>query len=106
MNKIKQLREEKRISQVKMAMDLNTTQASISKYERGQAVPDVGMLIQIAQYFQVSVDYLLELTPFRDFSPDLQLSKQEYKRLLLFNGLSSNQKKQAIAYLTGLKDQK
>lgn len=45
-----------------MAMDLNLNQNTISRYETGVREPSITELIRIADYFGVSVDYLLELT--------------------------------------------
>ncbi|MBQ5995004.1 MAG: helix-turn-helix transcriptional regulator [Clostridia bacterium] len=60
--RIKQLRSSKNISQLKMAMDLSLNQNTISRYETGAREPSISELIRIAEYFDVSVDYLLELT--------------------------------------------
>ena len=56
------LREQKKISQLKLAMDLNMNQNSISRYENGQRQADYQTLIAFADYFGVSIDYLLERT--------------------------------------------
>ncbi len=60
--RIKEMREKKRISQVKMAMDLNMNQNSVSRYENGVRQADYDTLIAFAEYFGVSVDYLLRRT--------------------------------------------
>lgn len=60
--RIKYLRKKNRISQIKMAMDLNLAQNSISQYESGARQADYQTLISIADYFNVSIDYLLERT--------------------------------------------
>ena len=60
--RLAQLRKERKISQVKLAMDLNTNQNTISRYETGEREADYAMLIRIADYFNVSIDYLLERT--------------------------------------------
>lgn len=60
--RLKFLREKKNISQLKLAMDLNMNQNSISRYETGQRQADYATLIAFADYFNVSVDYLLERT--------------------------------------------
>lgn len=60
--RLKYLREKKRISQLKMAMDLNLAQNTISQYESGARQADYQTLISIANYFNVSIDYLLERT--------------------------------------------
>ncbi len=53
---------EKGISQIKLAMDLHLAQNSISRYENGTHEADYKTLIAIADYFNVSIDYLLERT--------------------------------------------
>lgn len=50
------------MSQLSLAMKLNTTQISISRYETGKREPDLKTLILIADFFDVSIDYLLERT--------------------------------------------
>ena len=62
MLRLKELRSKRKISQQKLAMDLSILQASISKYEKGIAEPDINMLIRMANYFHVTVDYLLGRT--------------------------------------------
>lgn len=56
---LKKLRKEKGISQLKLAMDLNMTQNTISRYETGEREPGINELIKIADYFDVSIDYLV-----------------------------------------------
>ena len=60
--RLKLLREQKHMSQLSLAMKLNTTQMSISRYETGKREPDLKTLILIADFFDVSIDYLLERT--------------------------------------------
>ncbi len=60
--RLKELRAKKGISQLKLALDLNTNQNTISRYETGEREADYAMLIAIANYFDVSLDYLLERT--------------------------------------------
>ena len=60
--RLKELRTARGISQLKLAIDLNMNQNSISRYETGQREADYKTLIAFADYFQVSVDYLLERT--------------------------------------------
>jgi len=62
MIRLKELRKKKNISQVKLAMDLNMNQNSISRYENGEREADYETLIAFADYFDVSVDYLLGRT--------------------------------------------
>ena len=57
--RLKELRKKKGISQLRLATDLNTTQNTISRYETGEREPGIDELIKIADYFNVSVDYLI-----------------------------------------------
>ena len=43
-------------------MDLNTSQNTISRYETGEREPGINELIKLADYFGVSVDYLIGRT--------------------------------------------
>lgn len=65
--RLKELRKEKGISQLKLALDLSTNQNTISRYETGEREADYNMLIKLADYFNVSIDYLLERTDNRTF---------------------------------------
>ena len=58
--RLKELREKRKVSQLKLALDLNINQNSISRYETGQREEDYKTLIAFADYFNVSIDYLLE----------------------------------------------
>lgn len=60
--RLKYLRQKMGVSQLKLAMDLSLNQNSISRYETGEREAGYEMLIRIADYFDVSVDYLLERT--------------------------------------------
>ena len=60
--KLRELRKSKGISQLKLAMDLNMNQNSVSRYENGEREADYATLISIADYFDVSIDYLLGRT--------------------------------------------
>ena len=60
--RIKELRKKKGLSQLRLAMELNTTQNTISRYETGEREPGIDELIKIADYFHVSVDYLIGRT--------------------------------------------
>ncbi len=65
--KLKELRKEKGISQLKLAMDLSMNQNTISRYETEERQADYETLIKIADYFNVSIDYLLGRTENRTF---------------------------------------
>lgn len=56
---LKELREERGLSQQKLAEILNTSQQTIFKYEKTLVEPDIETLISMADFFEVSVDYLI-----------------------------------------------
>ncbi len=58
-NNISELRCEDGITQSKLAQVLNYSDKAVSKWERGESLPDVTVLKKIADYFGVTVDYLL-----------------------------------------------
>ncbi|MBQ4140424.1 MAG: helix-turn-helix transcriptional regulator [Clostridia bacterium] len=60
--RLKELRKSRGITQLKLAIDLGMNQNSISRYESGEREADYRTLIAFADYFNVSVDYLLERT--------------------------------------------
>ncbi len=57
--RLKELRKKKKISQLKLAIDLNMNQNTISRYENLEREADYQTLIRFADYFDVSLDYLL-----------------------------------------------
>ncbi len=57
--RLKKLRKAKKISQTKLAIDLNMNQNSISRYENLERQADYDTLIKFADYFGVTIDYLL-----------------------------------------------
>ena len=59
MFRLKELRKGKKISQLKLALDLNMNQNSISRYENLEREADYETLIKFADYFNVSLDFLL-----------------------------------------------
>ena len=59
-NKLKELRNLRALSQRAFAAHLGVSQATIASWESGRTEPDNTMLKQIAKYFNVSIDYLLD----------------------------------------------
>lgn len=60
--RLKELRKMRNITQLKLAMDLGLNQNAISRYETGEREADYKTLIALADYFDVTIDYLLERT--------------------------------------------
>lgn len=60
--RIRDLREDKDISQTKLAHILGMSQTGYSKYETGENDVPTNILIKLARYHETSVDYILGLT--------------------------------------------
>ena len=60
--KVRDLREDKDVTQQKMAEHLNVTQATYSRYESGELDIPTSVLIKLSEYHKVSIDYLLGMT--------------------------------------------
>lgn len=60
--KLKMLRKEKNLGQTELAKALGVSKGTISLWENGLREPNMSSLIRIAQYFDVSVDFLVGIT--------------------------------------------
>ena len=56
---LKMLRKQRKLNQLKVAMDLNISREALSHYENGKRNPDIQMLRKLSQYFHVSIDFLI-----------------------------------------------
>ena len=65
MKGLREIRKKKKLSQVKVSMDLNIFREALSHYENGRRSPDVDMLIKMSDYFNVSIDYLIKGEEFK-----------------------------------------
>jgi transcriptional regulator with XRE-family HTH domain len=57
---LKGLRQEKKLKQIEVANSLNVTRQSIALYESGKREPNFNTLMKIADFYEVSIDYLFE----------------------------------------------
>lgn len=73
-NRIAQLRLEKNLSQQELAKILDISRASLSHYESCRREPDIATLEKMADYFQTSIDYIVNRSPLKIHSPDLHAS--------------------------------
>ncbi|MBE6741255.1 MAG: helix-turn-helix transcriptional regulator [Ruminococcaceae bacterium] len=60
--RIKDLREDCDLKQCDIAKVINTTQQQYSKIENGKSEPTAEKLVKLAQFYKVSVDYILGLS--------------------------------------------
>ncbi len=59
MKGLREIRKQKGYSQLKVAFDLNISREALSYYENGKRSPDIEMLCRMSEYFNVSIDYLI-----------------------------------------------
>ncbi|WP_242861011.1 helix-turn-helix domain-containing protein [Clostridium scatologenes] len=57
--RLKGLREDHDLTQLEVAQALNITRATLANYEQGIREPDFVLLVKIANYYDVTLDYLL-----------------------------------------------
>ena len=56
---LKIIRKQRKLNQLKVALDLNISREALSHYENGKRSPDVQMLRRLSEYFNVSIDFLV-----------------------------------------------
>ena len=66
--KLKELRKAKGLTQIQFALDFHVASGTVGMWETGRREPDFETTRRIADYFGVSVDYLLGRTEKRDMS--------------------------------------
>ena len=60
--RLKELREEKNLTQWDVANGIQTSQRNIGRWENGEVIPSADVVVKLADYFEVSADYLLGRT--------------------------------------------
>ncbi len=100
--KIRTLRLQKNIPQNDLAQILGVSKSTMSNYERNYSTPDPELLVKIADYFNVSIDYLfdyeLQISDLTRESSDYNrknssgLSKDEWNVLSYYSRLSDENK--------------
>ena len=105
MNRIKKLRKEKKITQIRLSIELEVSQETISAYEKGKYYPIAAMLIKLRDIFGVSIDYILGLSDTR-FDPlsETNLTEDETYILNLCRKMDDSDRKRTISYIEGFCD--
>ncbi len=75
LERLKKIRKEKGISQKELSEVLNISHQAYNHYETGVRKPSLEVLISLADYFNVSTDYLLG----RDKTPETNIDSSQYK---------------------------
>lgn len=97
--RLKELRKQKKVNQTEIAKYLNTTQVTYGRYELETCEPTIETLTKLADYYNVSLDYLVG----RDFSNDIgYLTQQEKEFLKAYLQLNTQNRIKIAGYALGL----
>lgn len=83
---ITRLRVAAGMTQVELAEKLNYSDKAVSKWERGESIPDVAVLLEVAELFGVTLDYLVH--PQKEEVKVTQLGKDKRRNRGLITGIS------------------
>lgn len=102
-NRIKQLREENRMTQVRLSIELEVSQETVSAYEKEKHYPSFSQLRRMSELFHVSIDYLMGLS---DIRTPVKLVEDELLSRLVAVGktLTRQQLELVLAYIQGMTD--
>ena len=104
-NRIKELREEYHMTQVRLSIELEVSQETISAYESGKHYPSVSSLVKLSQIFNASCDYILGISPIR-FPAQQSINNKDSVILSKWSILDSRQQELVLSYIKGLIDMK
>ena len=101
MERLKEIREKRHITQIRLSIAAEVSQETISAYESGKAMPSAETLIKIADFLNTSTDYLLgrikEDIPLHEISNKI-VDKQLNELLNNYARLNNYQRKDLIWY--------
>ena len=70
-NRIRQLREELHMTQVRLSIELEVSQETVSAYENQKHYPSFVQLVKLSNLFHASIDYIMGLSQVRSPSPSV-----------------------------------
>lgn len=85
---IVELRKENEMTQAQLAEKLNYSDKAVSKWERGESLPDIAVLKSVADIFEVSVDYLLTSDHESMKHSEKKVSRWKFRRRAIITGMS------------------
>mgnify|MGYP004668547351 CR=1 FL=1 len=100
--RIKELREAAHMTQVRLSIELEVSQETISAYESGKHYPSVASLLKLSEIFSASCDYILGLSDIRCPAASDSLSPEDTRLLAGFHALDAHKKELLLSYLEGL----
>lgn len=104
MNRIKQLRKEKKMTQIRLSIELDVSQETVSAYESGKHFPSIPILLKMSEIFNASCDYILGLSDVKCIQNGGEYNSDEIALISLYRILSPFEKKMTKAYMQGIFD--
>ncbi len=101
MENLKLLRKQNKLKQDEVASTLSIARSTYQSYEYGVAEPDVRTLIKLADFFQVSLDYLCGRQNNNTIFVD-SLTEEQKKIVSLVRGLTHDQSLLVLGYLSNM----
>ena len=101
MKNLKKIAKAKNKSLTSLAVELGVSQEAISQYISGKIKPKLSIIIKMAKIFDVSVDYLLDLS---DNVSNSNLNEDEFALIENYRKLDNENKLKAEAYLQAMVD--
>lgn len=104
-NRIRELRETRKMTQLRLSIELEVSQETISAYENGKHFPAYQSLVRLSELFGVSIDYLMG----RDTEQGAKhsgLTTEEERLLCDFRELTPHGRELVMAYIQGLSQRK
>ena len=99
--KLKELRENLNETQISLAKKLNIPYHNYNKYELQQVEPDLETLMKIADFYNVSVDYLIDHKTNNELS-NIYLNNEQKQLLEIIIKLNQTNFIKAFSYISGL----
>lgn len=81
------LRQESGLTQLQLAEMLNYSDKAVSKWERGESIPDLRVLIQLSSFYHITLDDIVSEQPEKVVKPKINLRKKRLLVTLLSVGL-------------------
>lgn len=102
-NRIRKLREEAHMTQVRLSIELEVSQETVSAYEKEKHYPSFAQLVKLSHLFNASIDYIMGLSDVRN--PTKMFENDNFAKLMaLGRQLNERQLELVLAYMKGMLD--
>lgn len=82
-DKILSLRKNRGLTQEQLAEKLNVSRQSVSKWESGQAIPELETIVALCRVFDITTDYLLKPSEMDELSIKTEMLEKQQQQLLI-----------------------